>query len=114
MKDVTIAKGLSELRTATTHHIAAKPPRKGTDYLDLYALSMEKQRLETELARLEKRQKRVYERVAEIHKGMERLLEAAARIKEASSSPMSSTRGQETGASQQNDRSQWKRIPVDY
>lgn len=77
MKDVTSARGLSELRTATTHHIACKQPQKGTTHLDLYLLSMERQRLGKELSLIEKRQKRIQERLEEIEKAMRKMVEEA-------------------------------------
>ncbi len=77
MKEITRAKGLADLRTATTHHIGSKPPRKGTTYLDLFALSMERQRLEQELAGVERRQKRILDRLAEANSAMEKLREEA-------------------------------------
>ncbi len=77
MKDVTSAKGLSELRTAITSRVHAKPARKGTAHLDLYLLSMEKQRLETELARLEQRRRHIHEHLVEINQAMSALEEEA-------------------------------------
>jgi len=114
MKDVTSAKGLSDLRTATTHHVAAKPPRKGTTYLDLYSLSMEKQRLETELSRLEKRQKRIRERLWEIQKAMGKLNEAAQREQTAQNSSAKPEAGQQVMSNKQHGERQWKKMPVEY
>ena len=48
MKDITNARGLSDLRTASTGHIHCKPHPKGTTYLDLFLLNKEKERLEKE------------------------------------------------------------------
>lgn len=110
MKDVTSAKGLSDLRTATTHHVASKPPRKGTTYLDLYSLSMEKQRLEKELSRLEQRKKRIHERLGEVASAMERLHEAAERGRATQAKPGLDPRA----AMQQPGGRQWKKMPVDY
>lgn len=113
MKDVTSAKGLGELRTATTHHIASKPPRKGTAYLDLYSISMERARLENELSRLEKRQRRLYERLGEIQRAMDKLNEAAQRERMDKSSLAKPAIGQQTAASEQPGR-QWKKIAFEY
>jgi hypothetical protein len=96
-REVRRAKGLTELKTVITRHIAAKPPRKGTTYLDLFALSMEKQRLEQELAGIERRRKRVLDRLAEVQTAMEKLVNAA---RNTSTEPT-------TGR-------QWKKMPVEY
>jgi len=44
----TTAKGLSDLRTASTRRIRCKTRRNGTAHLDIYLLNMEKQRLDTD------------------------------------------------------------------
>jgi hypothetical protein len=108
MKDVTSAKGLSDLRTATTHHVASKPPRKGTTYLDLYSLSMEKQRLEKELSRLEQRKKRIHERLEEVQRVMGKL-ERAAQVSSAKPGT-----DQQTASGEQPKGRQWKKMAVDY
>ena len=77
MKDVTEAKGLCDLRTATSHHITSLPPLKGTAHLDLYLLDRERQRLEQELSRMEMRSRRIHSLLEEIRKKMERLNESA-------------------------------------
>lgn len=66
MPGVTDAKGLPNLRTATTQRIRARPPQRGTAHLDMYLLSKEKERLEQELAHLEKRRERLQRHMAEI------------------------------------------------
>lgn len=113
MKDVTNAKGLGELRTAISHHINSKPPRRGTAFLDLYALSMEKQRLETELSRMmEKRRKRIHERLGEIHKAMDKLVETAQR--ERVDSPGQPAEGRGVASISQPTGQLWKKMPVEY
>jgi len=77
MKSVTETRSLGDIRTATSHHITAKPPLKGTTYLDLYLLDKEKQRLEKQLFCMGQRQRRISERLSEIRKGMEKMAEAA-------------------------------------
>lgn len=114
MKDVTSAKGLSDLRTATTHHVPSKPPRKGTTYLDLYSLSMEKQRLEKELSRLEQRKKRIHERLGEVQRAMEKLDEVAQRERAAQSSSVKSSTSKQAQADEQSTDRQWKKLAVDY
>lgn len=114
MKDVTSAKGLSDLRTATTHHVPSKPPRKGTTYLDLYSLSMEKQRLEKELSRLEHRKKRVSERLGELQRAMERLDQTAQQERAALMSSAKLGGEQQMASSEQPGGRRWKKMAVDY
>lgn len=115
MKDVTTTKGLSELRTATTSRLHSKPAKKGTAHLDLYLLSMERQRLETELARLEKRRRRIHEHLAEIRRAMDALLQAAEQegSSQAHFTGLEAEEGQPVPASSPNKR-QWKRMTLDY
>ena len=114
MKDVTSAKGLSDLRTATTHHIASKPPRQGTTYLDLYSLSMEKQRLEKELSLLEQRQKRIHERLGEVQRAMKKIEDMAQREKAAQSSLAKPIAVVQSEAKEQAGGRQWKKMTVNY
>jgi len=114
MKDVTNAKGLGDLRTATTHHIAAKPPRQGTTYLDLYSLSMEKQRLEKELSRLEQRQKRIYERLGEIQRAMEKLENSAQAEKATQNSSAMPGIDSQLAANEQPGGQEWKKMTINY
>ena len=114
MKDVTNAKGLSDLRTASTHHVPSKPPRKGTTYLDLYSLSMERQRLEKELSRLEQRKKRFAERLGEIQRAMEKLEQTAQQERAALMSSAKLDGEQQMASSEQLGGRQWKKMAVDY
>lgn len=103
------------MRTATSHHIAAKPPLKGTTYLDLYLLDREKQRLEKELSRLEVRRMRVHERLGEIRKTMATLEQEAQRDKP-SDDPSSDigTRGRCPSPVTQQGQGRWRKVTVDY
>jgi len=114
MEEVTRAKGLSDLRTATTHHVPSKPPRKGTTYLDLYSLSMEKQRLEKELSRLEHQKKRVAERLAELQRAMEKLDQTAQQERAALMSSAKRGGEQQMPSSEQPGGRRWKKMAVDY
>lgn len=115
MKDVTSAKGLSDLRTALTTRVRAKPPQKGTAHLDLYLLGKEKQRLEKELAGLEQRQRRIQAHLAEIRQEIATLEQETER--ERSSKDPSADLGaggkQPAPASQYGQRP-WKKMTVDY
>ncbi len=115
MKDVTSAKGLSDLRTAITTRVHAKPPQKGTAHLDLYLLGKEKQRLEQELARLEQRQRRIQVHLAEIRQTMATLEHETARERSSEDPSMDIGAGekQPAPASQYGQR-RWKKMTVDY
>lgn len=113
MRDIARAKGLGDLRTVTTHHIPSKPPRKGTTYLDLFALSMEKQRLEQELAGIERRQKRILDRLAEVQSSMEKLVEVAQQEKAVPSS-CTEPRAEKQPPGEQRAGRQWKKMAVNY
>lgn len=77
MKDVTGARGLRHVKTATTRHLHTKPPLRGTSYLEMFLLGKEKQRLEQELAHLEDRRGRIQGQLAEIAQALTRLEQAA-------------------------------------
>jgi len=115
MKDVTSAKGLSDLRTAITTRVHAKPPQKGTAHLDLYLLGKEKQRLEQELARLEQRQRRIQVHLAEIRQAMATLEQETERERspEDPSVDIGAGEKQPAPASQYSQR-RWKKMTVDY
>jgi hypothetical protein len=114
MNEIIRAKGLGDLRTVTTHHIPAKPPRKGTTYLDLFSLSMERQRLEQELAGIERRRKRIFDRLAEVQNAMEKLVNSAQQEKAAQSSSAKPAADQQVASIQQPRGRQWKKMPVGY
>ena len=112
MNDAVRVKGLDELRTVTTHHIPAKPPRKGTTYLDLFALSMERQRLEQELVGIERRRKRILNRLADVQQAMEKLMDKAQQEKTAESSPDEPIAV--PGSAKETSGGQWKKMTVNY
>jgi hypothetical protein len=115
MKDVTSAKGVSDLRTALTTRVHAKPPQKGTAHLDLYLLSKEKQRLEKELVRLERQQRRVQEHLAGTVQEIAKLQQEAQledSSQEASTIPV--TRERQSGPPPDYSRRPWKKMTLDY
>jgi hypothetical protein len=114
MSEAIRAKGLGDLRTATTHHIASKPPRKGTTYLDLFALSMERQRLEQELVGIERRRKRIEEQLGEVQRAMEKLENAAQAEKAAQDSSANSGVDSQLAANEQHGGREWKKMTVNY
>jgi hypothetical protein len=108
------ARGLYELRTVTTHHIASKPPRKGTTYLDLFALSMERQRLEQELVGIERRRKRIFNRLADVQSAMEKLVNTAQTEKADQDSSAKPGVGSQLAANRQPKGREWKKMAVNY
>ena len=114
MKDTSRAKGLSELKTASTRHVHASPPRKGENYLDMFALSKEKLRLEQELSAAERRSKRIFHRLTEVQNSMEKLRGEGKQAKADQSSPVESGTDETVAVSEQPQERQWKKIPVDY
>ncbi len=114
MKEIVRAKGLDELRTGTTHHIAAKPPRKGTTYLDLFALSMERQRLEQELTGIERRRKRIFSRLGDAQGAMDKLVNAVQKEKAVGNSLAESGAAQRVALSEESLGQQWKKMTVSY
>lgn len=103
-------RGLSDLRTATTSRIHAKPPQKGTEYLNLYLLDKESQRLDQELAGLEHRQKRIHIHQADIRKAMAKAEEEARRERR----PGMQTEAKENLPSGERRPPQWKKMAVGY
>ncbi|MBI2848796.1 MAG: hypothetical protein HYX88_01520 [Chloroflexi bacterium] len=103
-------KGLSDLRTATTGHLHAKPPQKGTEYLNMYLLDREAQRMEKELANMEHRQKRMLARLAEIREAIAKLGEEAREGR--LTLPQGAVQEKASGPDHQKER--WRKISVDY
>jgi len=114
MNNTVRAKGLDELRTITTHHITAKPPRKGTTYLDLFVLSMERQRLEQEMVGIEHRRKRILSRLADAQSAMEKLVNEAQQEKAVEGSAAEAITNLHSAAREQPGGRQWKKMAVDY
>ncbi len=110
-------RGLSDLRTATTSRIHAKPPQKGTEYLNLYLLDKESQRLDQELAGLEHRQKRIHIHQADIRKAMAKAEEDARRERQPRTQPEAIESLPSGGYRTTNcavSQPQWKKMPVGY
>ena len=115
MKDVTSTKGLSDLRTAITTRVHAKPPQKGTVHLDLYLLGKEKQRLKQELARLEQRQRRIQVHLAEIQQAMAALEQETERERSSEDPSVDIGAGEKQPApASQYGQQRWKKMTVDY
>ena len=116
MKGVTDAKGLQNLRTATTRRIHTKPPHRGTAHLDMYLLSKEQQRLEQELAHLDGRRERISERLTGIQEEVAKLRRVAQQ-EEAGEMPQGSDvepASKPGSNSEEESQKQWKTMSVDY
>lgn len=117
MAGVTNLRGLKDVRSSLSARLQSKPAQKGTAYRDMYLLSKEKERLETELTRLERQQKRIVERRREILETIAKLqLEAqaenespAAFISILGGEPRTPTTPQVGNGTQR-----WKTMPLDY
>ena len=105
------ARGLSDLRTATTSRIHAKPPQKGAEYLNLYLLDKEAQRLEVELGVLEHRRKRIQVHLEEIRKAMANLRDGASLSERAVTS---ASERLESPVERDAQNRPWKKIRLDY
>jgi hypothetical protein len=117
MKNVTEAKakGLVDLRTATSHHITSLPPLKGTAHLDLYLLDRERQRLEQELSRMEMRGRRINSLLEEIRKKMERLNESALKGHGLLNGHSTEhTAGKQGAPAKRDGHGKWKKMAVEY
>lgn len=109
MKSITQIKSLSDMRTAISAHVPTRQPQRGTAYLNIYLLDMERQRLNKELYMLERRQKRILTRLAEIQSAIENLDEA----KVAPTSPGVTGLGKSEPGAKQGGQ-QWKKLSIDY
>lgn len=74
MRSVTELKGLGDISTTISTHTHSTPRHKGTTYLEILSLGMEKQRLQVELGMLLKRKRRIDDRLAEIREAMLKLV----------------------------------------
>jgi len=118
MKGVTDAKGLRNLKTATTRRIRAKPPQGGTAHLDMYLLGKEKQRLEQELAHLDERRGRIHDHLAGITRTLvelQQVVQQAAQAEdeslETSADPVNGNRRAPTSEYW---RQSWNTMPLEY
>ena len=116
MKGVTEAKGLRNLKTATTKRIHTKPPQRGTAHLDMYLLGKEKQRLEQERANLDERRARIQDRLAGIAEELARLRQVAQREEagRASDGAQLETSGVPGQPSPGQAKRRWKTMSLEY
>jgi len=73
------ASGLSDIKTSQKTKLHTMPKKvRDSDYLDLYLLTKEKDRLEQEKSAVDKRRKRLEENLKELQQQIETLQKAAA------------------------------------
>jgi hypothetical protein len=116
MKSVTQLKSLGDIRTTVSTHARSVPRQKGSNYLEVYLLDKEKQRLEMELAMLDKRRHRIEERLREIRQAVDKLLQT--RKQDDGASPQG-VQGATPGGSQPPSENhpttrRWRRMTVGY
>lgn len=112
MKTVTDVKGLSNLGTATTKRLHAKPPQGGTAHLEMYLLGKEKQRLDQELAHLEQRRERIHRRLKGITEELGRLHQVAQQ--EEAGELTDGAGGGATPNPAKSPSRHWKTMPLEY
>lgn len=66
MRGLSQIKGVADVRTAISAHYRNTSRTKGTPYLEILSLGMERLRLESELEWLDKRNARIHRRLDEI------------------------------------------------
>lgn len=113
MKSVTQLKSLGDMRTIISTHSRSVPRHKGSNYLDILSLGMEKQRLEAELEWLGKRQRRIQGRLGEIRVVMEELL---SKVGDESPGGLPTPVAGEKPAigSNSSDSEKWKKMTIEY
>lgn len=72
MRGVSHMKGVADIRTAVSAHYRSASRHKGTPFLEIMALGMERLRLDKEMEGLAKREERIRKRLAEIKTLMEK------------------------------------------
>ncbi|MBI2919102.1 MAG: hypothetical protein HYY01_14090 [Chloroflexi bacterium] len=87
MRSITELKSLGDIRTTISTHARSTPRHKGTTYLEILSLGMERQRLQAELAAIAKRQHRIEARVAEINTAILKLVNQVEEESSSVSSP---------------------------
>ncbi|MBI2936032.1 MAG: hypothetical protein HYY31_04410 [Chloroflexi bacterium] len=113
MISVTQLKSIGDIRTTISTHTRSTPRHKGSTYLDILSLGMEKQRLETELVWMDRRRGRIERRLGEIAESMEKLLNEAEQDNAATTSALVLDREPRANGSASN-AGKWRRMTIDY
>jgi len=115
MKRATELKTLGDIRTMISTHARSAPRHKGSTYLDILSLGMEKLRLETELAWHARRQRRLEQRLQEAQQTMgERLLEMQQELPAAARPPTPPAGQDHTPTEAQDNGRPWRSMTIGY
>ena len=115
MSFMTRVRGRTDLRTVRPARISSKPRQKGAQHIDMYLLSIEKTRLETEIDGIERRQKRAAERVGEIRDAMSKLKQEAEQEEALKyPSPTPAAEKEQAAASKNCSSKRWKKMSLGY
>lgn len=115
VKSITELRGLRDMRTAISTHTRSTSRHKGTPYLEIMSLGMEKLRLETEQARLTKFRTRVERRLSEVRNLMEERLKMVQGENPAGNdSPNESTSGNRAQEDAPTTSRNWRTMRVEY
>ncbi len=117
MKSMTQLKSLADMRTVISTHIRSTPRHKGTAYLEVLSLGMERMRLEAELEMLSKRRKRIEGRLEEIRVSMGDLVKEVQQKQQGPSASHPGATNAENVAREKSgspDLRRWRNMTVDY
>ena len=115
MKRATEMKTLGDIRTIISTHTRSVPRHKGSTYLDILSLGMEKLRLETELAWHARRQGRLEQRLQEAQETMgKRLLEMQQELPGAALPPTTPGGQDHTPTEVKPNGGTWRSMTIEY
>ncbi|MDO8751646.1 MAG: hypothetical protein Q7K03_10985 [Dehalococcoidia bacterium] len=115
MKSVVDVKGLGDIRTAISTRSRSASRHKGTPYLEIMSLGMQKLRLSSEQERLAERVERVDARLGELRCALQERLTMVAEESPAGSNPQPRPAGIPRSTEQGPARSRpWKTMAVEY
>jgi hypothetical protein len=115
MTRVTELKTLGDMRTIISTHTRSVPRHKGSTYLDVLSLGMEKLRLETQLAWHARRQGRLELRLQELQETMgKRLLEMQQELPAAVPPPASPNGQDHPPRAPEENGGHWRSMTIGY
>ena len=115
MKSVNELKGLCDVSTAISSHRRSASRHKGTPYLEILSLGMEKLRLEAELAQLTKRRHRTENRLGQIRSTIaERLSTVQEEAAPVPDAPVVDANKKQTPKSRPSGSRSWSTMTLEY
>lgn len=115
MKSVTLLPGLADLKTTISAHVRSLPRHRGSTYLELLSLGMERLRLEAELAWLAKRQGRIGQRLQESREATTKLLGQVEQESSGVAPPPLSTPGENRETPEESSQpGKWRTVTLEY